>query len=101
VSNTNESHAEFIARNYRVLDYFDHKIFSHEVGSMKPDRRIYDAAIAAAALPPEALFFTDDRPENVESAARLGIRAHQFKTVSGLVNSLRNHGVELGDFVPA
>ncbi|HET9217485.1 MAG TPA: HAD family phosphatase [Terriglobia bacterium] len=101
VSNTNESHAEFIARKYRVLDYFDHKIFSHEVGSMKPDRQIYDAAIAAAARPPEALFFADDRPENVESAARLGIHAHQFETVSGLVNAMRNHGVELGDFVPA
>jgi putative hydrolase of the HAD superfamily len=101
VSNTNESHAEFIARNYRVLEYFDHTIFSHEVGSMKPDRRIYDAAIAAAGKPPEALFFTDDRPENVESAAKLGIRAHQFESVAGLVNALRNHGVNIGDFVPA
>ena len=101
VSNINESHAEYVAKNYRVFDYFDHKIFSHEVGSMKPDRRIYDAAIAAAAKPPEALFFTDDRPENVESAAKLGIRAHHFQSVTGLVNALRNHGVEVGDFVPA
>jgi glucose-1-phosphatase len=101
VSNTNESHAEFINRNYNVLDYFDHKIFSHEVGSMKPDRRIYDAAIKVSGKSPEALFFTDDRPENIESAARLGIRAHQFHSVAGLVNALRNHGVEIGDFVPA
>jgi putative hydrolase of the HAD superfamily len=101
VSNTNESHADFIARNYRVLEYFDHTIFSHEVGSMKPDRRIYDAAIAAAGKPPEALFFTDDRPENIESAAKLGIRAHQFQSVAELVNALRNHGVNIGDFVPA
>jgi|SRR5688572_23291298 len=101
VSNTNESHAEFIARNYQVLDYFDHKIFSHEVGSMKPDRRIYEEAIAAAGKPPEALFFTDDRPENVESAAKLGINAHQFQSVAGLVDALRKHGVEIGDFVPA
>lgn len=101
VSNTNESHANFVARSYRVLDYFDHKIFSHEVGAMKPDRRIYDAAIAVSGKPPEALFFTDDREENVESASKLGIRAHQFRSVEGLLNALRNHGVELGDFVPA
>ena len=101
VSNTNESHADFITRNYNVLDYFDHKIFSHEVGSMKPDRRIYDAAIKVSGKAPEALFFTDDRPENIESAARLGIRAHQFQSVAELVNALRNHGVEIGDFVPA
>ena len=101
VSNTNESHADFVARNYKVLHYFDHKIFSHEVGSMKPDRRIYDAAIQVSGKAPEALFFTDDRPENIESATRLGIRAHQFQSVSGLVNALQNHGVEIGDFVPA
>jgi len=101
VSNTNEAHAEFVAKNYRVLDYFDHKIFSHEVGSMKPDRKIYDAAIAAAGKPAEALFFTDDREENIESAANLGIRAHQFQSVLNLVKALQNNGVEIGDFVPA
>ena len=66
VSNTNEAHAEFIAKNYGLLDYFDHKIFSHEVGSMKPDRKIYDAAIAAAGKSPEALFLTEYREENHE-----------------------------------
>jgi putative hydrolase of the HAD superfamily len=101
VSNTNESHADFVARNYSVLDYFDHKIFSHEVGSMKPDRKIYDAAIAVAGKPPGALFFTDDREENVESAARLGIRTHQFHSVLKLVKALQNNGVQIGDFVPA
>jgi len=101
VSNTNEAHVEFVAKNYGVLDYFDHKIFSHEVGSMKPDRKIYDAAIAVAGKPAEALFFTDDREENIESAAKLGIRAHQFHSVLNLVKALRNNGVEIGDFVPA
>ena len=101
VSNTNESHAAFVARNYTVLEYFDQKIFSHEVGSMKPDRRIYDAAIAASGKPPEALFFTDDREENIESAAALGIRTHQFHSVLKLVKALQSNGVEIGDFVPA
>jgi len=100
VSNTNESHANFIARKYPVLDYFDRKIFSHEVGSLKPDSKIYEAAIAAAGKPPEALFFTDDREENIEAALELGIRAHLFRSVSGLVEALNEHGVDVGDFVP-
>ena len=101
VSNTNESHASFIARHYRVFEYFDHKILSHEVRSLKPDRKIYDAAIAAAGKPPESLFFTDDRPENIEMALKLGIRAHQFRSVPDLVNALQKHGVHVGDFVPS
>jgi FMN phosphatase YigB (HAD superfamily) len=101
VSNTNESHIDYIAKNYPVLDYFSHIILSHEVRSMKPDRKIYDAAIAAAGLPPEALFFTDDRVENVTSAAELGIQAHQFHSVEGLVKVLQEYGVRVGDFVPS
>ena len=101
VSNTNESHARFITENYRVFDYFDRKIFSHEVRSMKPDRKIYEAAIAAAGKPPEALFFTDDREENVEGAAKLGIHVHQFHSVLKLVKALQSNGVSVGDFVPA
>jgi putative hydrolase of the HAD superfamily len=101
VSNTNESHIDYIAKNYPVLDYFNHIILSHEVRSMKPDRKIYDAAIAAAGLPPEALFFTDDRVENVASAAELGIRTHQFHSLEGLVKALQEWGVRVGDFVPS
>jgi putative hydrolase of the HAD superfamily len=101
VSNTNEIHADYISRHYNVLNYFTHRIFSHEVGSLKPDRKIYNAAIAASGFPPDALFFTDDRPENIEAALDLGIRAHQFHNVAGLVKALKDHGVNIGDFVPA
>jgi putative hydrolase of the HAD superfamily len=101
VSNTNESHAGFIARQYRVFDYFDHRILSHEVGSMKPDYKIYEAAIAAAGKPPEALFFTDDREENVQAARELGIHAHRFETVEGLLRAFRELGVETDGFDPS
>src|SRR5262245_22845825 len=101
VSNTNESHVQFLAREYPVFPYFDHRIFSHEVGAMKPDRRMYDAAIAAAGKSPESLFFTDDREENIEAAQELGIRAHQFRSVPDLLNAMKKHGIGVGDFVPA
>jgi glucose-1-phosphatase len=95
VSNTNEAHIEFIEARYRVLEYFDHKIFSHEVGSLKPDRKIYEAAIAASGKPPGALFFTDDRSENIEAARGMGIQAHQFVSETDLIEALRRHGVQV------
>ena len=101
VSNTNESHAGFVARTYSLWNCFDRRILSHEVGSLKPDRGIYEAAIAAAGKPPEALFFTDDREENIQTAREMGIRTHQFRSLSGLVEALKNHDVDVGDFVPA
>jgi len=93
VSNTNESHVHYIERHYSVLQYFDVKIFSHVVGSLKPDRKIYEVAIAASGQPPESLFFTDDREENIKAAEGFGIRAHQFTTVPRLVAALRSNGV--------
>ena len=95
VSNTNESHAAYISRNYSVLDYFDAKIFSHVVGSLKPDRKIYEAAIAAAGHPAESLLFIDDREENIEGAEMLGIRTHRFTTATRLIQALRSHGVDV------
>lgn len=97
VSNTNEVHAAFIAKQYSVFDHFGHRILSHEVGSLKPDRGIYEAAIHASGKAPEALFFTDDREENIEAALHLGIRAHLFRSPSGLVQALGEHGVEVGE----
>jgi HAD superfamily hydrolase (TIGR01509 family) len=98
VSNTNESHVTFISRRYTVLEYFHHRILSHEVGSLKPDYGIYRAAIEASGKAPEALFFADDREENIEAARELGIQAHLFRSPAGLVEALKEAGVDVGEF---
>jgi len=95
VSNTNEAHADFLRETYPVVNYFDHHIFSYKVGSLKPDRKIFECAIAASGYPAEALFFTDDREENVRAASELGIHVHQFESESKLIEALRKVGVEV------
>jgi glucose-1-phosphatase len=95
ISNTNEAHVEFIRERYRVFNYFDHLIFSHEVGALKPDPKIFEHAIAASNRPVEALFFTDDREENIVAAKALGMHAHQFVSEEKLVEALRQAGVEI------
>jgi len=97
VSNTNEAHIDFVRANFRVLDYFDHLVFSYEVGSLKPDREIFEHAIAISGHPPEALFYTDDREENILAGAQLGMRAHQFRGESQLIAALQEAGVEAVD----
>jgi len=99
VSNTNEVHIEFVRSNYRVLDYFDHHVLSYEVGSLKPDRKIFEYAIAVSGHQPDALFFTDDREENILAARQLGMHAHQFQTELQLVDALQQAGVEIPDFI--
>jgi len=95
ISNTNEAHVEFIREKYGVLDYFDHTIFSYEVGALKPDTKIFEHAIAASKHPADALFFTDDRKENIVAATGLGMHAHQFVSEAKLVEALRQAGIEI------
>ena len=60
---------------------------------MKPDSKIYESAIARTGVEPERIFFTDDRPENVEGAVTQGIDAVLFTSVPDLMNELKNRGV--------
>jgi FMN phosphatase YigB (HAD superfamily) len=94
VSNTNPVHASFIRHNYTVFNHFEHLVLSHEVGSLKPDRRIYEHAVAASGKPADKLFFTDDREENIVAAREMGIHAHRFVSEARLVEALKSAGVQ-------
>ena len=53
-------------------------VASCEVGSNKPDRRIYDACLARLGVAPGRALFVDDSSANVEAAAALGLRTLHF-----------------------
>ena len=93
LSNTNAIHYRFLERNYAHIGHFHHHVLSHEAGAQKPARKIYDDALAAAGVQPEQVFFTDDLPENIEAARRLGIDAEVFTGVDVLRGHLSVRGV--------
>lgn len=97
LSNTCRAHWEFVARGrFAVLQhFFPIQILSYEVGSMKPDPAIYAAAVDAAGVEPDEVFFTDDRPENVAGALAAGLDAEPFETVPGLIRQLTKRNVRL------
>jgi len=99
ISNTNEAHFEFIRDKYPVIDYFDQHVLSYVVGSLKPDRKIFEHAIRVSGFRPEALFFTDDREENILAARELGIHSHQFRTEPLLIAALEAANVEINHFI--
>ncbi len=100
LSNTNPVQWDFITDGRfpivamgQPVSAFDWAVLSYEVGSMKPDRAIYDTAIQRAGVAGHEVFFTDDRQENVEGARAAGIDAVQFVDCEGLVSQLRERGV--------
>ena len=91
LSNTCPAHWEFLTSRFASIERIFKKqfrILSFESGSMKPDQRIYQNAIEAAGCPPDRIFFTDDRPENVAAARKNSIHAELFESVEKLMCDL-------------
>lgn len=87
LSNTNEINASFIDPDVRAIT--DKIVYSHEVGFMKPDPRIYEVALRRAGAAPERTLFVDDREENLAGAATLGIDTHRFVSRRSLLRALQ------------
>ncbi|MEV7177573.1 HAD-IA family hydrolase [Kitasatospora sp. NPDC093679] len=62
----------------------DGVVNSAEVGSAKPDTRIYEIAAERAGVAPERCLFVDDRAENVAAATALGMVGLHYRTPADL-----------------
>jgi len=75
LSNTTPSLRESLA--YHGMDALVDRFFtSCELGHLKPDGRIFQLVSEALDVPPEAIAFFDDYPDNVRIARRMGWRAY-------------------------
>lgn len=75
-------------RAYPFLRDFDRRYISAELGVCKPDPRIYAAVEQGSGLPPGALYFIDDKPENIAAASVRGWQTHLFTGAETLVADL-------------
>jgi putative hydrolase of the HAD superfamily len=88
--------SNFDSRIYSVMErlgirsFFDAVTLSSETGYSKPDREIFDAAVAAIGLPSSEILFVGDSPEDdIEAALRAGLRAVLIDRIGR--HSARNH----------
>jgi epoxide hydrolase-like predicted phosphatase len=93
LSNTNSIHQKYGWQKYEFLKYFDKLILSHEVGSVKPEERIYRVVEEASGLSPEKHFYIDDFQEYVDAAIKLGWEAVVFVDYQKLVGDLKERKI--------
>lgn len=86
-SNTDPLHWAFVCENFG-LDRLGPAVLSHECGIEKPDPEIYLLAAQALGAPPQACLFVDDVAANVEGARAVGMRAHRFAGLDGLLATM-------------
>lgn len=58
--------------------YFEGEVFSAAEKLMKPDPKIYQIMLNRYQLVPDECLFIDDRPENTETAQKLGMHVFTF-----------------------
>ncbi len=88
LSNTNSIHVRcFNAHLHtrhgisRLDNLVDKVYFSHEVGMRKPNAEIYTHVLVQERLLPNETLFIDDRADNIQAAADLGIRTYHNREV--------------------
>ncbi len=79
--------------HYPFLNEFDRAWVSGHLGRSKPDPAIYAVLETEFGIAPEALLFTDDRPENIAAARARGWGAHLFEGPSGWAARLVAEGL--------
>ncbi len=94
LSNTCEAHWQLVCTKFPIVQaLFRPAILSFEVGAMKPEPAVYRAAITAARVPPNRIFFVDDRLDNVQGAVLAGMDAHPYESAAKLADLLQNRGI--------
>jgi len=86
LSNTEKPARPIMAREpYRI---FDPIVLSWEVGSSKPQKRIFEVLIETLALNPAEILLVDDVEANIRAARELGLRGHVFTNAQTLRRDL-------------
>ncbi|MDH5674492.1 MAG: HAD-IA family hydrolase [Myxococcales bacterium] len=73
LSNTFFAHWDHFA-TMPLYDRIELPMASHLLGAAKPEHRSFEAALERMGASPHEVVFVDDKPENVETAAALGMQ---------------------------
>lgn len=90
LSNTDVLRFGFIREKFPEIMIFEDYILSFEVGVMKPQPLIYQAALEKARFSPSECLFIDDMEENVRAAESLGMKTVLYRPETDLEKALRD-----------
>ena len=95
VNNESRVMNEYRLKKFGLSKYFTAFFTSCYLGVRKPDRRIYQIALDVLQRDPEDAVFIDDRPENVDAAASLGLHGIRYQSSAQLAEELARLGISL------
>lgn len=85
---------ETSVQEMKFLPYIDGALFSFQVKQVKPQEDFYYTLLNTYHIDPSASVFLDDRQENLDTAARLGIHTILFQDYGQACQDLKKLGVD-------
>lgn len=82
LSNAAVSYVDYLFDKYDLRKYFDRIFVSANYGCAKPDREYYKLCVDSFDEQFEAIYFTDDRSENLVDLQEFGITPILFKSAA-------------------
>jgi len=95
INNESRDLNQYRIQTFRLREIFTLFVSSCFVGLRKPEEAIYNLALSLTQREPAESCFIDDRPLNLESAARLGMRTIEMKGAAQLRRDMEKLGVEI------
>jgi putative hydrolase of the HAD superfamily len=95
INNESRQLNQYRIQTFKLTELFDLFISSCFVGVRKPEARIYRMALDVTQHVADECCFIDDRPINLEGAAKLGIKTVLMKDPAQLRRDLQNLGVAI------
>lgn len=93
LSNTDTLHFNYIKMRFPEIFIFDEYILSYEVGSVKPEEKIFKIAIEKSGAEPENVLFIDDMEENIRAAEKTGMKTIHFNSKTDLEAEMGKFGM--------
>jgi putative hydrolase of the HAD superfamily len=81
-----------------IEELFDSIVTSIKVGSLKPNKKIYEVALENLEVRPEQAFFIDDTLRNVKGAKSIGMKAFHYHSNQEMFNEFIKLGLVSKEF---
>lgn len=94
LSNTNDTHFEYIRRKFPIVNIFDEYFLSYELHMRKPEEEIYLAVLRRCKASGSECVYIDDVQEFADAAEKTGFRAIRYTGVEDLKKRLKNLGIK-------
>jgi putative hydrolase of the HAD superfamily len=93
INNESREMNEYRIKQFGLAQILDLFVSSCYVGMRKPDEQIYRFALDLIQKGPDECCFIDDRPANIEGAAKVGMRTVLMRGAAQLKKDLQGLGV--------